>query len=192
MRRRLRALSDHAVRGVVLAIGWAVLCVPVLTWVAATAAVMHSLDRAGRPGDAVPELWDGWRRHWRRGVPLGAVSLLLLAALLMNLLFLTGQAGAPAFLLLVGTLVLLVLWAMAVLTVVPLLVLAPDLPTGRLVRTGLALALRHPVPGAGLALGTMLLLTGLAQVWVPLAVLAVPAVAWSALALARRHLPPAP
>ena len=157
---------------------------------AASAAVLHSIERAGRPDDAgaLPEFGRGWRRHWRAALPVGAVALLLLLALLANLLFLTGQAGTAAFLLLVGTLLLLTLWGMAVLSVVPALVLLGRLPVRERVRVGVLLAFRHPVRSALLLLASVLVATALGQVWAPLAVLAVPVVGHLALRVTHRHL----
>jgi uncharacterized membrane protein YesL len=124
-------------------------------------------------------------------VPLGTAALLVLAALLVNLLFLTGRSGVPAFLLLVGTLLLLALWGMAMLSLVPVLALRPHLPVPEQLRTALALAFARPLSALGLVLGAVLLVTGLVQVWLPLAVLAAPVVGHLSLARARRHLPSA-
>lgn len=187
---RLRALTRAVGRALVLTPAWLVSCLPLVTWMAASAALVHSLDRAGRPGDAgaLAEFRLGWRRHWRGALPWGAVSLVVLVGLLANLLFLTGQAGPAAFLLLVGTLLLLTLWGMAVLSLVPALVVLAHLPRREQVRVGVLLAFRHPVWSAGLLLAAVLVATTLAQVWAPLAVLAAPVVGYLALRVTRRHL----
>lgn len=177
-------------RVLLLSAGWLALSLPLITWMAASAALLHALDRSAGQGAAdVPgELWQGWRRHWRTAVPLGTVALAVLVALVANLLFLTGQGGPVAFLLLVGTLLLLALWAMSMLSLVPVLVLLPDLPRRAAVRVGVLLAFRRPARTAGLALLALLLVTALGEVWVPLGVLAAPVVGHLSLALARRHL----
>lgn len=190
LRHKLLTWARAGWRAIVLTCAWVVFSILVVTWMAATVALVYGVDRSGQPDDAGawPEFLRGWRRHWKVALPLGAISLVVLAALLANLLFLSGQQGAPAFLLLVGTVLLLALWAMGMLSLVPALVLLAHLPWRDSVRTGLLLAFRHPFWTLALVFAAVLIATALGQVWEPLAIFAVPVTGYLSLRLTQRHL----
>jgi uncharacterized membrane protein YesL len=140
--------------GVVLLAGLWVLCAaPMLTWLAASAALLHALDAGPRsPAEALRAFREGLRHHWRGTVPLGALLLLAAAVLVLNLLFLSGHGSAAAVVLAVGTVALMLIWASAQLALVPVVVLFPAAGPWRWLQAAFVVAFRNPVRSAGLVI----------------------------------------
>lgn len=138
---------------VVLACLWALCAVPMLTGLAASAALVHALDVGPRsPAEALRAFREGLRHHWRRTVPLGALLLLAPAVLVVNLLFLSGHGSAAAGVLAAGTVALMLIWASAQLAIVPVIVLFPTAGPWRWLQAAFVVAFRNPVRSAGLVI----------------------------------------
>lgn len=147
----LRASARRLLGVVVLAGLWALCAAPMLTWLAASAALVHALDAGPRsPADALRAFREGLRHHWRGTVPLGTLLLLALAVLVLNLAFLSGRGSAAAVVLAVGTVALMLIWAFAQLALVPLIVLFPAAGPWRWLQAAFVVAFRSPVRSAGL------------------------------------------
>jgi uncharacterized membrane protein YesL len=137
----------------VLAGLWALCVAPVLTWLAASVALVHALDAGPRsPAEALRAFPRGLRRHWRGTVPLGTLMLLALAVLVLNLLFLSGRRSAAAVVLAVGTVALMLIWASVQLALVPVIVLFPAAGPWRWLQAAFVVAFRNPVRSAGLVI----------------------------------------
>jgi uncharacterized membrane protein YesL len=149
----VRACAGRILAVVVLAALWALCAAPMLTWLAASAALVHALDAGPRsPAEALRAFRGGLRQHWRGTVPLGTLMLLALAVLVLNLLFLSGHGSAAALVLAVGTVALLLIWASAQLALVPVIVLFPAAGPWRWVQAAFVVAFRNPVRSAGLVI----------------------------------------
>ncbi len=189
--RRLRKLAGYPLTLLAANLAWMVFSLPVVTWFAAGVALVHALDRRfeedGR--GVLSGFWEGWRRTWRRTLPLGLASTVAALILLLNAGFLLGQDSPAAFLLLAGTVPLALVWLFWHVSLIPVVALFPHLTTRQWLRDSFALSFQHP--GAMLAvLAAAVLAAG--------AVLAVPALlplcgaslpALLALKLCRHHLP---
>lgn len=157
---------------IVLAGLWALCTLPVVTWLAASAALVHALDADTRsPTGALHAFWEGWRRHWRRTVALGALSLPVAAVLVVNLLFLSAQGVAAALVLAAGTVALMLIWASTQLALVPVIVLFPAAGPRRWLQTAFVVTFRNPVRSACLVIVTAAIVvaaTELSPLLVPL------------------------
>ena len=182
-RQRLGAYLGHSVGVVALHAAWLLCALPVVTWMTSSAAMVHSLDRWVRHGDdrLLLNFRCGWRRHWRRTVPIGAASALVLTLLLANLFFLMTRDSAPAVVLLVTTIGLMLMWAILNLSLVPVIVLFPELSARRCLRESFVMAFRHPLSMIGVVLGCLVASAVLYQLFTPLAVFGVGLTAYLAL-----------
>jgi uncharacterized membrane protein YesL len=152
-RRVVGAWTRRLLGLVVLAGLWALCVAPVLTWLAASVALVHALDAGPRsPAEALRAFHRGLRRHWRGTVPLGTLMLLALAVLVLNLLFLSGRRSAAAVVLAVGTVALMLIWASVQLALVPVIVLFPAAGPWRWLQAAFVVAFRNPVRSAGLVI----------------------------------------
>jgi len=180
--------------GVVALAGlWALCALPVLTWLAASAALVHALEaRPRNPTEAVRAFHEGWRRHWERAVALGALSLSVPAVLLVNLLFLSAQHAAAAFVLSAGTIALLLIWACTQLALVPVLVLFPAARPWHLLQAAVVVAFRNPVRSAGLLIVAVVLPAAAAHLSPLLVPLCAPVVGHLAMRACQRQVVIAP
>lgn len=171
-------------------VAWVVCALPVVTWLGASAAMVHSLDRWVMYGDGrfLHNFGCGWRRHWRRTVPVGAASGLVGALLLANLLFLMTRDSPSAVVLLMGTIGLMLMWAILNLSLVPVIVLFPRLSTRRWLRESFVMAFRRPVSMTGAVLGCLVASAVLYQLFAPLVVLGAGLTAYLGLRLCYRIL----
>ena len=152
-RGAVRAFVGRLLGVVVLAGLWVLCAAPMLTWLAASAALVHALDAGPRsPAEALRAFREGLRHHWRVTVPLGALLLPAPAVLVLNLLFLSGHGSAAAVVLAVGTVALMLIWASAQLALVPVVVLFPTAGPWRWLQAAFVVAFRHPVRSAGLVI----------------------------------------
>lgn len=152
-RGAIRAFGARLLGVLVLAGLWALCVAPMLTWLAASAALVHALDADPRsPAEGLRAFREGLRRHWRVTVPLGALLLLAPAVLVLNLLFLSGHGSAVAVVLAVGTVALMLIWASAQLALVPVVVLFPTAGPWRWLQAAFVVAFRNPVRSAGLVI----------------------------------------
>jgi len=171
---------------------WFVFSLPVVTWLTAAVAMTHALERWLGAGDGrvMHNFWEGWKLHWRRTLPIGVVSTVVLAILLLNALFLATRDDRSALVLLPPTLVLLAAWLMFHLALIPVIALFPALPPRTWLREAAVLAIRHPLTSlinASLAAALVA-----ALVWLPTLVPFVSAapVGFVALRTVERHLEP--
>lgn len=149
----VRAFAGRFLGVAALAGLWALCAAPMLTWLAASAALVHALDAGPRsPADALRAFREGLRHHWRDTVPLGTLLLLAPAVLVLNLLFLSGRGSAAAVVLAVGTVALMLIWASAQLALVPVVVLFPAAGPWRWLQAAFVVAFRNPVRSAGLVI----------------------------------------
>ncbi|TWF75218.1 putative membrane protein YesL [Pseudonocardia hierapolitana] len=151
---------------------WALCTVPVVTWLAASAALVHALDGGTRsPTEALHAFREGWRRHRRRTVALGTLSLLVPAVLATNLLFLSTQGVGLAVVLAAGTVVLMLISTAMQLALVPVIVLFPAAGPRRWLQAAFVVAFRDPVRSACLVIVTAALVaatSALSPLLVPL------------------------
>jgi uncharacterized membrane protein YesL len=151
---------------------WALCALPVVTWLAASAALVHALDAGARsPTDALHAFREGWRRHRRRTVVPGTLSLLAPVVLAVNLLFLSAQGVGAAVVLAAGTVALMLIWAATQLALVPVIVLFPAAGPRRWLQAAFVVAFRNPVRSACLVIVTAALVaaaTELSLLLVPL------------------------
>jgi uncharacterized membrane protein YesL len=149
----VRAFAGRFLGVVALAGLWALCAAPMLTWLPASAALVHALDAGPRsPAEALRAFREGLRHHWRDTVPLGTLLLLAPAVLVLNLLFLSGRGSAGAAVLAVGTVALMLIWASAQLALVPVVVLFPAAGPWRWLQAAFVVAFRNPVRNAGLVI----------------------------------------
>ena len=149
----IRAFGGRLLGVLVLAGLWALCAAPMLTWLAASAALVHTLDAEPRsPADALRAFREGLRLRWRVTIPLGALLLFVPAVLVVNLLFLSGHGSAVAVVLAVGTVALMLIWASAQLALVPVVVLFPAAGPWRWLQAAFVVAFRNPVRSAGLVI----------------------------------------
>lgn len=188
--QRLRARLEHAVGVVLLHGAWLLCAFPVVTWLGSSVAMVHSLDRWIMHGDDrfLHNFWYGWRLHWRRTLPIGAASGLVFALMLANLLFLMTRDSAPAVVLLMGTIGLMLMWAIVNLAFVPVIVLFPQLSTRRCLRESFVMAFRHPLSMIGVVLGCLITSSVLLRIFAPLVILGVGVTAYLGLRLCYRNL----
>jgi uncharacterized membrane protein YesL len=168
---RVAAAIAGRLLGVIALAGlWALCTLPVVTWLAASAALVHALDVDTRsPTGAFHAFREGWRRHWRRTVALGALSLSVAAVLVVNLLFLSAQGVAAALVLAAGTVALI--WTSTQLALVPVIVLFPAAGPRRWLQAAFVVTFRNPVRSAGLVIVTAAIVvaaTELSPLLVPL------------------------
>lgn len=187
---RARAYLARSAGLVALHAVWLLCALPVVTWMTSSAAMVHSLDRWLRCGDdrLLLNFRRGWRAHVRRTAPLGAVSSLVLALLLVNLLFLMTRTSAPAVVLLIPTIGLLLMWAVLNVSLVPVVALFPDLSTRAWLREGFVMAFRHPASMTGVVLGCLVVSAALYELFAPLVVLGAGLTAYLALGRCYRSL----
>jgi hypothetical protein len=158
----------------------AVLAGPVVT------ALAHCSVTLVRTGNlAVADAWEGLRRHWRRGLALGAsgVALGVLAALAVHF-YTRSSVGWPLAFFTLYLVVLLCIYA-AVLTTVA--VAEPDEPLRLLARRAATVGAQRP--GATLLLGLALLLVNLAGIAAAVMPFLTITVAYSFVAVAHFALP---
>lgn len=190
-RRRIdRRLLVPVGQVLVVAAAWAVAVLPVVTWLAAGAALVHVIERGVRRPDArvLHEFAAGWRRHWRTTVPLGVAGVVVAAVLTANLLFLTGRSSGGALVLAVGTLVLMLLGAMFAVALVPVVALWPDTRARQWLQAAFVVAFRQPVRTAAVA-GAAVALAGAAVEVSPVVVpVCAPLVALAALRVCERQV----
>lgn len=179
---------------VLLSFAWLLFALPVVTWLGASIAMVHSFDDwLARGDDAVlSNFWNGWRRHWWRTLPIGAASTLVLLVLVFNLLFLLAQESSAAFVLAVGTITLIALWTFVHFALVPIAALFPHLPTRQLLRESAVLAFRHPFSMMTISVGCVALASVLLQVFPPLVFVTAGAAGYACLKLSYRNLDAAP
>ena len=132
---------------------WFVFTLPVITWLPATVALLHSLDRWVRADDdrVFRNFIAGWRRHWRRGLLLGLASTATAAVLGANALFLSTRDGTVPIVLLGGTAALAAGWLLLHLWLLPLMVLRPELSVRDWLAASLVLLGRNLLLSAVLA-----------------------------------------
>jgi hypothetical protein len=154
------------------------------------AAVMHCAVILAQTEDLrLGEALTGLRRHWRRGLALGA-ALLLVGSLGAVVVPFYARAGTWAWPLAALSLYLLLLFAVFQLALWPLVVFEPERPLRGLARdAGLMLA-RRPLGFAGLGLALLLVnLVGVAAAILPFLTLTI---AYSFLVSAHYALPKNP
>jgi uncharacterized membrane protein YesL len=151
---------------------WALCTVPVVTWLAASAALVHALESDTRsPTEALHAFREGWRRHRVRTVAPGTLWVLAQAVLAINLLFLSTQGVGLAVVLAAGTVVLLLISTAMQLALVPVIVLFPAAGPRRWLQAAFVVAFRDPVRSACLVIGTAALVaatSALSPLLVPL------------------------
>jgi uncharacterized membrane protein YesL len=149
----VRAFLGRFLGVVVLAGLWTLCAAPMLTWLTASAALVHALDAGPRsPAEAVRAFREGVRHHWQGTIPLGTLLLLALVVLVLNLLFLSAHGSAAAVVLAVGTVTLLLIWTSAQLALVPVIVLFPAAGPWRWLQAAFVVSFRSPVRSAGLVI----------------------------------------
>lgn len=187
---RWRAGAVRTWQLVIVHVAWLLCAVPGVTWLGASAAMAYSWDRSAMHGDErfLHHFWSAWRGQWRRTLPLGVTSALVGALLVANMLFLMTQDSAPAAVLFLGTLTLLLLWAMVNLVLVGVVALFPDLAPRHALRESCLLALRHPLATSAGVLGCGVAFAVLVEVSTPLALLTVGLAARVGLLLCHRGL----
>lgn len=187
---RVRACLTRSAGLVGLHAVWLLCALPVVTWMTSSAAMVHSLDRWLRCGDErlLSNFRCGWRAHVRRTAPLGAVSGLVLALLLINLLFLMTRNSALAVVVLIPTVGLLLMWAVLHVSLVPVIALFPDLTPRAWLRESFVMAFRHPASMTGVVLGCLVVSAALYELFAPLVVLGAGLTAYLALGRCYRSL----
>lgn len=191
--RTQRQLRARLIRTVILLLlhgAWLLCALPVVTWLSASVAMVHSLNRWIMHGDdrIFHNFGRGWCRHWRRTLPAGATSALVFVLLIANLMFLVTRDSAAALVLLMGTVAMLVMWAILNLALVPVIVLFPDLSTRRWLRESFVMAFRRPLSMIGVVFGCLVGSVVLLQIFAPLVVLGVGGTAYLGLKLFYRNL----
>lgn len=171
--RRAHTHVERTMAAVALHGAWLLCSLPVVTWLCSSVAMVHSLDRWITYGDdrLVQNFRRGWLRHWRHTVPVGTASALVFAVLLANLLFLMTRDSEAAVVLLIGTLGLMLIWAMLNLSLVTVIALFPGLPARRCVRESFVLAFRRPLSLISVVVGSLVASAVLYQLFMPLVVL---------------------
>ncbi|WP_219419239.1 DUF624 domain-containing protein [Pseudonocardia nigra] len=169
---------------------WVLCAVPVVTWLTASTAMAHSLNRWVMYGDDrfLHNFGSQWRRHWRRTLPVGAISALVLVLLLANLLFLMSRDSAPAVLLLMGTIGLMLVWAMLNISLVPVLALFPRLAIRSCLRETFVMTFRHPFSTIATVLGCIIAAAVLFQVSAAMLIFSAGITGYLGLRLCHRNL----
>jgi hypothetical protein len=153
------------------------------------ATVMHCAVRLSQTGELrLSDAADGLRRHWRRGLALGAVAagIFGLGALAVVVYAGSGRAAWPLALL---TIYLLAIAAALQLVLWPLALARPQSPLRTVALDALREALRRPLSLAGLAAALLVVNLAGAVAILPLLTLTI---AYSFLAAAHFVLPPSP
>jgi hypothetical protein len=156
----------------------------------AIAAVMHCAVTLAQTEDLrLAEAVTGLRRHWRRGLALGAV-LLLVAALGAVVVPFYARVGTWAWPLAAASVYLLLAFGVFQLALWPLVVYERDRPLRAVAREAALALLRRPVGFAGLALALLLVnVAGVAAAILPFLTLTI---AYSFLVSAHFALPKNP
>ena len=122
----------------------------------AIAAVMHCAVTLAQTEDLrLAEAVTGLRRHWRRGLVLGGV-LLLVAGLGAVVVPFYARAGTWAWPLAAASLYLLLAFGLFQLALWPLVVFEPDRPLRAVARDAALVLLRRPAGFVGLAFALLL------------------------------------
>jgi uncharacterized membrane protein YesL len=158
---------EHPVNVMFANLAWFVLVLPLVTWLPATVALAHALDRWFRDHDdrMVRNVLAGWRLHWRRTLPLGLASTAALLVLAVNAIFLSTRPAGVATLLLGGTGGIGIVWLALHLWLVPVIARNPDLPVTRWLAESAALAVGHPLSTLLLLVFSVLLGAVLVGFW---------------------------
>jgi len=149
---------------VVANILWLLLCLPIVTWPAATAGLFHLVRRVvqeeldASPRDAnLGDFWNGFRQYWLRSSVLAAIDLAGVVVIAVALIFYGSRTQEPLRWLLGPIGLVGLVWLTAQLYVYPLLLQRPGSRPWQIMREALLTALGYPLSSLSL-LVTMLVL----------------------------------
>ncbi len=112
----------------------------------AGAALAHVTDRIARDLSADrSDYWEGWRTHWRRALALNAISMALLAMLLLNWQFYSVQPSDILRAFSIAWLISALYWLAAQLTLIPVLASLEEPRVLTALRMGAMLPLVTPI-----------------------------------------------
>lgn len=109
---------EYVTNPVLAGAAFTILCLGVVTWLPALAAVAFALQRWRDNGDSrcFVGVFTGWTRFWRRLLAHSVASTVAIALLVSNMIFLSGRSGALAlglFTLHIGLIAIAVIYHLA-------------------------------------------------------------------------------